>query len=65
MTLHVLPSGESTLAQARRRTEQALASMLATLPATDQESILRAMEPLRAVFAAGSTERAGKQIEDR
>ena|SRR5690242_3186354 len=65
VTLHVLPSGESTLAQARQRTEQALASMLATLPAADQEIILRAMEPLRAVFAAGPTERADKQIEDR
>jgi len=65
VTLYVLPSGESTLAQARQRTEQAIASMLATLPAADQEIILRAMEPLRAVFAARSIGRAGKQIEDR
>ena len=65
VTLHVLPSGESALAQARQRTEQAIARMLATLPIADQEIILRAMEPLRAVFAAGSTGRADKQIEDR
>jgi DNA-binding MarR family transcriptional regulator len=58
VTLHVLPDGESTLAQARQRTEQALARMLAALPVADQEIILRAMEPLRAVFAAGSTGRA-------
>ena len=65
VTLLVLPSGESTLAQARQRTEQAIARMLAALPAADQEIILRAMEPLRAVFAAGSAGRADNQIEDQ
>jgi DNA-binding MarR family transcriptional regulator len=65
VTLHVLPDGESTLALARQRTEQALARMLAALPVADREIILRAMEPLRAVFAAGSTGRADQQIEDR
>src|SRR5262249_33237559 len=69
VTLPVLPDGESTRAQARRRTEQALARMLAGLPAADQDVILRAMDSLRAVFAAGSTERAGEdpdqQMEDR
>jgi DNA-binding MarR family transcriptional regulator len=61
VTLHVLPDGASTLAQARQRTEQALARMLAALPATDHETLLRALESLRAVFAAGSAERPGMQ----
>jgi DNA-binding MarR family transcriptional regulator len=52
VTLHVLPVGESTLAQARQRTEQALAKTLATLPAADQDAIRRAMESLHGAFAA-------------
>jgi DNA-binding MarR family transcriptional regulator len=59
VTLHVLPEGASTHAQARQRTEQALARMLATLPAGEQDTILRAMESLRAIFAAESSERSG------
>jgi DNA-binding MarR family transcriptional regulator len=59
VTLHVLPSGASTLAQARQRTEQALAAMLAALPPSEQETILRSMDSLRAVFAAGPIERSG------
>jgi DNA-binding MarR family transcriptional regulator len=62
VTLHVLPHGASTLAQARSRTEQALASMLATLPAAEQDTILRAMESLRAVFSTGSSGRSDARI---
>jgi DNA-binding MarR family transcriptional regulator len=58
VTLHVLPEGASIHTQARQRTEQALARMLATLPAVDQGAILRALESLRAVFTAESSERS-------
>lgn len=58
VTLHVLPEGASIHAQARSRTELALARMLTTLSAVEQDTILRAMESLRAVFTVDSSERS-------
>ncbi|MCC7360036.1 MAG: MarR family transcriptional regulator [Anaerolineales bacterium] len=50
VTLNLTPSGQATLATSRRHSQDKLAARLASLSATEQATIMQAMQALRVAF---------------